>query len=243
MLLNDKTALVTGGAVRLGRAICLELARAGCHLLIHYNHSVEAARTLQQHINALGVRSELLQADLSDSASRDAFIQTVLERDTAPDILVNNASIFFPTPLETVTEEDWLRLERINVRAPFFIARALGLRMRARGNGRIIFIGDTGFRSPWPDYVPYLTGKGAVNTMARGLAKALAPQVLVNTINPGPVLFPDDYTEEQKEKALARTLLKRPGTAEAIAKTVRFLAESDYITGAALPVDGGRHIG
>ena len=243
MKLNNATVVITGGAARLGRAVALEMAAAGCRLIIHYNRSADAAETLRERLLAAQVSVELIQADLADSVQRENFLQQLYNRPEPPRVLVNNAAIFFPTPLDSVTEEQWQQLENINVRAPFFIARGIGLRMRKAGEGRIIFIGDTGYRAPWPDYIPYLSGKGAVNTMTRGLARALAPQVLVNCVNPGPVLMPPDYSEEQKDKALRRTLLKRAGTPRDIARTVRFLAESDYITGASIPVDGGRHIG
>jgi len=115
--------------------------------------------------------------------------------------------------------------------------------MKNNNGGRIISIGDTTYSSPWPSFMPYALTKAGINAMTRGLAKALAPNVLVNCVNPGPVLIPEDYTEEQRQTAVERTLLKREGSAGDIAKTVRFLVESDYITGASIPVDGGRHIG
>lgn len=115
--------------------------------------------------------------------------------------------------------------------------------MKKKGSGRIISIGDTSWISPWPDFLPYTLTKAGINTMTKGLAKALAPQVLVNCINPGPVMLPENYNEEQRKKAIQKTVLKRAGSAEDIAKTVLFLIESDYITGASIPVDGGRHLG
>jgi len=115
--------------------------------------------------------------------------------------------------------------------------------MKKQGHGRIVNIGDTSVESPWASFIPYILSKSGIVTMTKGLAKALAPDVLVNCINPGPVLFPEDYTEEQKAKSIKRTLLQRAGSAEDIAKTTRFLVETEYVTGAVIPVDGGRHIG
>ncbi len=243
MNLQNKTALVTGCAVRLGRAISLELSMAGCAIIGHYHHSREEARTLQDEITRSGGHIELLRADLADDEQRKGFIRKVNTLSPPPDILVNSAAVFFPTPLKSATEEEWERLMDINLKPLFFLSRAIGLGMKERGAGRIINIGDTGWRAPWADYIPYLITKGGVNTLTRGLARALAPEVLVNCINPGPVLMPRDYSPGQIQKALERTLLQREGSAEDIARTVRFLAETDYITGASIPVDGGRHIG
>ncbi len=243
MDLKNKTALVTGCAVRLGRAISLELSSAGCAIIGHYHSSREEAGTLKDEITRSGGHIELLRADLSDSAERESFIQRVNALPRPPDILVNSAAIFFPTPLASASEEEWDRLMDINLKTLFFLARTFGLQMKKRGAGRIINIGDTAWRAPWADYIPYLITKGGVNTLTRGLARALAPNVLVNCINPGPVLMPGDYSPAQIDKALERTLLQREGSAEDIARAVRFLAEADYITGASIPVDGGRHIG
>ncbi len=114
--------------------------------------------------------------------------------------------------------------------------------MKSKGSGKIINIGDTSYISPWPDYIPYAISKAGINTMTKGLAKALAPEVHVNCINPGPVLLPENYTKDQEIKAVEKTLLKHLGKPADIARTVRFLIESDYITGASIPVDGGRHL-
>ncbi len=243
MDLKNKTALITGCAVRLGRAISLELSAAGCAIIGHYHHSEKEARALKSDISRAGGDIELLQADLADVHQRNDFIQKVNALSRPPDILVNSAAVFFPTPLPNATEEEWERLMDINLKPVFFLSRTIGLGMKARGNGRIINIGDTGWRAPWADYIPYLVTKGGVNTLTRGLARALAPEVLVNCINPGPVLMPEEYSPDQIKKALERTLLQREGSAEDIARTVRFLAETDYITGTSIPVDGGRHIG
>ncbi len=243
MDLKNKTALVTGCAVRLGRAISLELSSAGCAIIGHYHSSREEALSLKREVTGNGGQIELLPADLSDAEERQAFILKVQALPREPDILVNSAAIFFPTPLASASEEEWERLMDINLKPLFFLARTFGLQMKKRGAGRIINIGDTAWRAPWADYIPYLITKGGVNTLTRGLARALAPNVLVNCINPGPVLMPGDYSPAQIEKALERTLLQREGSAEDIARAVRFLAEADYITGASIPVDGGRHIG
>ncbi len=242
MKLEGKTAIITGAAIRLGRAITMELAEHGVNIFGVYYSSQEDAQHLEREMNVDGHRLFLYQADVTKKDDRQKIVEACLQNYKSIDILVNNSAIFYPTPLDEATEEDWDKFHDLNLKSAFFLAKDVGLLMKKQGNGRIVNIGDTSFSKPWPDYIPYTLTKAGVNSMTAGLAKALAPNVLVNCINPGPVLLPDDYSEKQREKAVKNTLLKRTGTAEDVAKTVRFLCETDYITGAAIPVDGGRHI-
>ncbi len=243
MELSGKSALITGGATRLGRAIAMELAAFGVDILCVYHTNKSGARELHDEVQKLGRRCSILAVDLTAPGAINAVTDFMNKSFGIVDILVNNAALFYPTPLKDVTEKDWDIFHTLNLKSGFFLARKIGLQMQVRGHGRIINIGDAGALSPWADYLPYALSKYAVNGMTIGLAKALAPQVLVNAINPGPVLIPENYSPEQKEKAVSRTLLKREGNAQDIARAVRFLAESDYITAALLPVDGGRHVG
>jgi len=243
MDLKEKSVLITGGATRLGRAISLELAQAGVHVLCVYFKNKDGAQTLRKEIRELGQRCETFGVDLTQPGALEKVESFMDENFGIVDILVNNAAIFYPTPMESITEKDWDLFQALNIKTGFFLSRAIGLRMKKQGNGHIINIGDAGALSPWVDFLPYALSKYTVSGMTIGLAKALAPEVLVNCVNPGPVLIPDDYTAAQRKKAVERTLLKREGTAEDIAQAVRFLAESDYITAALLPVDGGRHVG
>jgi len=243
MDLKNKTAIITGGAIRLGRAICLNLAKAGTNIFCQYYSSEQEAQSLKKEIEGLGTKIEIFKIDLTEDGAVSKTVQTALVAFGSIDILVNNASLFFPTPFGEITENDWEGFHDLNLKAAFFLSQEVGTIMKQAGRGRIVNIGDTSFDSPWPDYLPYGITKAGINAMIKGLAKALAPNVLVNCVNPGPVLLPKDYSDEQIAKAIKRTLLKKVGTAEDIAQTVRFLIESDYITGASIPVDGGRHIG
>jgi len=243
MELKNKTALVTGGAVRLGRAICLELAKAGANIFCQYHSNEEQAISLKNKIESQGGKIEILRADLTAQNAAKEIINAAQISFASIDILVNNSAVFYPTPLGQVTEQDWDTFHNLNLKGAFFLSQEVGMLMQKQGQGRIVNIGDTSVDSPWPSFIPYTLSKSGIITMTKGLAKALAPNILVNCINPGPVLFPEDYTEEQKAKSIKRTLLQRAGSAEDIAKTVRFLVESEYITGAVIPVDGGRHIG
>jgi len=243
MEISNKTALITGGAIRLGRAICLELAKAETNIFCQYFSSNEAAQSLVKEVEPFGVKIKTFKIDLTEEGAITKTTQKALNAFGQVDILVNNSALFYPTPVGKITEKDWHAFHELNLKAAFFLSQEVGMLMKKQGQGRIVSIGDISFESPWPNFLPYTLTKAGINTMTKGLAKALAPEVLVNCVNPGPVLLPEDFTEEQVAKALERTLLKKEGRAEDIAKTVRFLIESDYITGASIPVDGGRHIG
>jgi NAD(P)-dependent dehydrogenase (short-subunit alcohol dehydrogenase family) len=243
MEISGKTAIVTGGAVRIGREIILELAEAGANVICQYYSSEPEAEDLKNKVEAMGSKIELFQLDLNEEEAPLQMVQKALDAFGSIDILINNSAVFYPTPLNKITEKDWDTFINLNLKAAFFLAKELGLIMKSQGEGRIVNIGDTSYKSPWVEYLPYTISKAGINTMTKGLAKSLAPEVLVNCINPGPVLLPENYSGEQAKKAVERTLLKRVGDPKDIARTVRFLVESEYITGASIPVDGGRHLG
>lgn len=243
MQLKGKGIIVTGSAVRLGRAICLELAQSGAHLFCHYHSSKDAANSLERALWKKGTVHFFYQADLSDTVSAHALVQKAYQQLGRIDVLINNAAIFYKTPLGTVTEKDWDAFFNINLKVPFFLAQEAGMKMREQKSGKIINIGDAGAESPFPAYLPYSITKAGIVNMTRGLAKALAPDIQVNCINPGPVMMPESHSEAERQFALDQTLLKREGSAEDIAKTVRFVLEgTDFITGAVIPVDGGRQV-
>jgi len=243
MDLKDKVVLITGGAVRIGRAISLELAAAGCKISCHYNHSQKAALLLKKEIEHNQAVIHLLRADLKDKDTPVRLVQRTIDIFSKVDILINNAAIFLKTPIGTVTPDNWDNLHNLNLKAAFFLTQEASRHMLKNKSGKIINIGDAGAENPFPGYIPYSITKAGVMAMTRGLAKALAPHVQVNCINPGPVMMPEGMSAEEKEFALQQTVLKREGSAQDVARTVRFLLEgSDYITGAMIPVDGGRHI-
>jgi len=243
MNLKNCVVLITGGAVRVGRAISIELARAGAILFCHYHQSTKQAESLKKQVEKTGGKIYLWQSDLNHISNIAILVNEVIVKFGKVDVLINNAALFFKTPLGSVQEEQWDRLFGLNLKAAFFCAQRAGIIMKKQGWGKIINIGDTSGENPWPSYIPYDLTKSGVIAMTRGLAKALAPQVQVNCVNPGPVLFPDHYTRSEKAKSVKRTLLKRAGHPEDISAAVRFLIEgSDYITGTVLTVDGGRGI-
>ena len=241
MDLRDKIVLITGGAVRIGRAIALELSKRSATIFCQYHSSSDAAQSLKEEIESDNNEIHIFQSDLSTLEGINQTVKEAITQFGKIDVLINNAAIFFRTALGEVTEKDWDTLHNLNLKAPFFLAQAVSRYMLKKKSGKIINIADAGAKTPFPAYLPYSISKAGIINMTKGLAKALAPDIQVNCISPGPVLFPNDYSDTERKFALEQTLLKREGSAEDIAKTVRFLLEdSDFITGAVIPVDGGR---
>jgi len=241
--LEGKTVLITGGAVRLGAMSARFLHAAGAHVVIHYRSSSAAAEALRDELEAARAGSvTLVQGDLLDFDALPRFVARAVEATGALDILLNNASNYFPTPLETVTEAQWESLFGVNAKAPFFLSREAAPHLRARG-GCIINMVDIHAERPNPGYPVYSMAKAANAMMVKALARELAPHVRVNGVAPGAILWPEGETGEQsKAHALPRIPLGRAGTPEHIARTVLFLASTDYITGQIIAVDGGRSI-
>lgn len=238
MEIKGKTALITGASKRIGRAITLGLAKEGCNVIIHYNTSESEASEVESLAKSYGVEAYKIKADLL----KEEEIVYLAEQSNAigVDILINNASLYYKTPFDTVTFSDLDKFYTIHVKAPFYLSKILGKQMYEKKQGRIINIIDYSAILPYPDYTPYTASKGALLTMTKALAKELAPYVLVNGILPGPIVPPPDL--EDKEIPLKKTLLKRWGTEEEVFKAVKYLIETDFTTGAAIPVEGGRLI-
>lgn len=237
MNLKGKNVLVTGGAKRVGRAICLAFAARGARVLIHCHRSRKEAVRLAKELGR--GPDTVFAADLSKKAQCDRLAAAVVRKWGVVDVLVNNASVFYATPLEKTSEKDWDLYNAVHVKAPFFLSRALAKGMKKKGEGRIVNLTEWMERRPSPTFLVYGVSKAALVQLTQVLAKVLAPEVLVSAVCPGPVLAPDDFTPAQKRKLAERIPLKRWGTPEDVAATVVFLAESDYITGSAHIVDGG----
>ncbi len=238
--LAGKTALVTGGAVRVGRAIALELARAGADVAVGYHRSAAAARATARDIEALGVRAVALRADVGRPAEARRLVAEAARRLGRLDVLVNNAALFFRTPLATTTPAQFDRLMAVNLRGAFFCSQAAARVMRRQGRGRIINIADVGAARAWPGYIPYGISKAGVVMLTKGLATALAPRIQVNAVGPGMVLLPRGFPRESGKHLAARIPMGRSGAPEDVAAAVRFFATCPgYITGQVLFVDGG----
>jgi pteridine reductase len=243
MDLKGKRALVTGGAHRIGKAVCLALAGQGCAIALHYGRSVSEARATAAEIRALGVDCSLHKADLSKAAQALALGRQVLAHRLGCQVLVNNASIFPRVTLEAAKPIDFDLPYAVNLRAPALLTQAIGLAMlKKRRPGRIVNITDVGGRLAWPGALPYSLSKAGLLQLTRLSAAALAPWVLVNSVSPGPMLMPDVHSPAQKRASIGRSLLKRLGGPDEIARAVVYLAGSDFITGSELTVDGGRSL-
>lgn len=239
MELEGKTTLITGGAARVGRAITLGLAQAGAHVVVHYNHSAEAAQETVIQAQALGVQALAVQADLSEPQNARAVVQAAQEQFSNIDVLVHAASPFVRASLAEATLETWRTVMSVLVESFLVLAQALAPGMVERGEGAIIAILDRGVVDPWPDYLAHGVGKSALWALARSLAVELAPCVRVNGVVPGPVLPPPGFSQAQQERVAAGTLLNRWGRPQDVVDAVLYLLRSDYVTGEMLFVDGG----
>lgn len=238
MELDGRTALVTGGARRIGRAICLALANRGVRVAIHCRSSEAEARDLAEQCPG----SVVLRADLADPAERARLVPLAAERLGRLDFLVNNASVYEAAPLAEIDEAAFERALAVNLTAPFFLARDAGLRMRAAGGGAIVNLTDWGIDRPYPDRLPYFAAKAGLAAATKGLARALAPEVRVNAVAPGPILLPDGADEQVAAAVVQATPLARLGGPDAVATAVLFLLDHDFMTGETIRVDGGRSL-
>ena len=243
MKLEGATALITGGAKRVGKEIALALARQHTHIAISYQASRKEAEKVVSEIEALGVKALAVAADIAKAKDVDHLIKTVHMTLGSLDILINNAAIYEETPFDKLTEEQWNRHLEINLKGTFLCARAASEIMRKKGMGKIINISDWSGIRPYKDYMPYCVSKAGVIALTKALAIELAPAIQVNCICPGPVLLPEAYGESERRAIIAETPLARLGSPEDISSAVLFFIQgSDFITGAILPVDGGRLI-
>jgi pteridine reductase len=238
-----RRALVTGAGLRVGRAIALELARAGADVVVHVHRSRSAGEETADEVRALGRQAWVIAADQRDVAAIGRACAEAWERCGGLHWLVNSAALWPKVELAHCRQEDFDLALETNLRGPFFFARELGPRMAAAEGGAIVNLVDVSADRPAVDSLPYCAAKAGLVSLTYGLAKALAPRVRVNAVAPGPVLFPVDYPAEQAAADRAATLLGREGSPMDVARAVRFLLESPNVTGTVLPVDGGYRFG
>lgn len=244
--MQGKVVLVTGGAKRVGAAICRQLHAAGADIALHYRASAAEAQALQAELNAQRADSvAIFQADLLDLASLPPLVAAIVARFGRLDGVVNNASSFYPTPLAGVNEAQWRDLLGSNLQAPLFLAQAAADELR-RAHGSIVNIVDIHADRPMQGHLLYNVAKAGLRGLTLALAQELAPLVRVNGVSPGAILWPSegDWQDVQKRAdIIEHTLLKREGEPSDIARTVVFLMQdAPYITGQILAVDGGRSI-
>lgn len=244
--LTGKVALVTGGAKRVGAAICRLLHARGANIMLHHRASVQEARDLQQALNTQREDSvALIQADLLNGASLPDLVKTTVGRFERLDILINNASSFFPTAIGDITEKAWDDLVGTNLKAPLFLSQAAAAELRKR-HGCIVNIIDIHAEFPMKNYVVYTVAKGGLLALTRSLARELGPEVRVNGVAPGTILWPEgeEWGDElSRQRIVNQTALKRIGEPDDIAKAVDYLVSAaPYVTGQVISVDGGRSI-
>lgn len=239
---SRRVALVTGGAIRVGRAIALGLARAGLDVAITYRTSDKEAQATVADLRAEGVRAEAYGVDFADLTATADLPDKVVADLGRLDVLVNSASVFDRTPFGEVTPVAWDRQFALNAKAPFFLTQAAAPRMAEGEDPCVVNLLDTSAEAPYGAYLPYGASKGALASLTRGLAKVLAPGIRVNGVAPGPVLPPEDYSKTQRDRAAEATIMGRWGEPEDVAQAVAYLVHARYVTGTIIPVDGGRHL-
>jgi len=240
--LKSKAALVTGGARRIGAAIARTLHDAGMDLVIHFRHSAAEARSLADELNDTRPNSVVLvEGDLENSEDCATLAQQAIEAFGRMDALINNASAFFPTPIGEVTNDQWETLMGVNLKAPFFLSQACAKAL-ASTHGAIINLTDIYAERPLPHHPVYSASKAGLVALTRSLAQELGPDVRVNAIAPGAIIWPESGdSEENQNEIIRRTPLGRLGEPQDIAGTVMFLLrDAPFITGQIINVDGGR---
>jgi len=246
LALQNKVILITGGAKRVGAAICRELHAEGAQLMIHYKTSIQEARALQAELNLQRANSvAIIQGDLLNMDVSSSLVYETIEHFGKLDVLINNASSYSPTEIGSINEQNWHDLVGSNLKAPMFLAQAAAPELR-KNRGCIINITDMHIERPKKGYVVYSVAKAGLVTLTKSLAQELSPEVRVNAVAPGPVLWPDNnpqFDEVYRQRVISQTLLKRVGEAADVAKAVKFLiADAPFVTGHVLAVDGGRSL-
>ena len=244
--LQNKIVLITGGAKRVGASICRLLHANSANLMIHYRSSVNEARALQAELNLQRPNSvAIIQGDLLNLSVLPSLINETIKHFGKLDVLINNASSYYPTEIGDIQEEQWQDLMGSNLKAPLFLSQAAAVELRKQ-QGCIINITDMHVERPKKGYIVYSVAKAGLVTLTKSLAHELSPEVRVNAVAPGPVMWPEDnpqFDELYRQRVISQTLLKRIGEPNDIAKAVKFLIQdAPFITGQVIAVDGGRSL-
>ena len=240
----NKTIFITGAAKRIGKEIALTFKELGWNIIIHYNSSKKDADDLADQINKDNPNSaKTVQGNLDIKEDVQRILSEISETFPSIDVLVNNASTFYPTPIDEISEDHWDKLIGSNLKGPLFLIQGLKEQLKS-SKGSIINITDTNLSKGVPNFSIYSAAKAGLEAITKGLARELAPDIKVNAIAPGAMLEPPDvtWTEEQKNKVIENIPLNRMGSEKDIADAVSFLARSEYITGQIIKVDGGRSL-
>jgi pteridine reductase len=244
--LENKVILITGGAKRVGAAICRMLHAGGAKLMIHYRQSASEARALQAELNLQRPNSvAIIHGDLLNLAVLPKLVQETVQHFGRLDVLINNASSYYATELGDIGDDQWQDLIGSNLKAPLFLSQAAAAEL-AKTKGCIVNITDMHVERPKKGYVVYSVAKAGLVTLTKSLAHEMAPDVRVNAVAPGPVMWPEDnpqFDEVYRKRVISQTLLKRIGEGDDVAKAVRFLIQdAPFMTGQVIAVDGGRSL-
>lgn len=239
---GPSVALVTGGAIRIGRALTLGLAEAGYDVVINYHTSSAEAISASRTVEGLGRRAVAVSGDVSSADDVERIARTVRDEFGRLDLLINNASLFRSAPLLQIAEDEWDRVMAVNLKGPFLMVRATA-DLLTRSGGRVVNLVDLSAFQPWAEHPHHSVSKAALLHLTRVMARALAPRVRVNAVAPGAVLLPESYDEAARERSRARAALGTLGSPQDVVRTVLFLERSPFITGEVIVVDGGRILG
>jgi len=236
----NKTVLITGAAKRIGAAIAEHLHKAGMNIIVHYHTSAKEAGELVRQLNEIRADSAItVQADLEHEEDYITLIKTAVEFKDSIDVLINNASAFYPTPFDILKDEQWNEMININLKAPLFLSQYAAKSLH-KNKGCIINIADVHAYRPLTDHSIYSVSKAGLIMLTQSLAKELAPTVRVNAISPGAITWHENMDDETRQEILDHTAMKKTGSMEDISKAVIFLInDADYITGQVLNIDGG----
>lgn len=244
-VLAGKTVLVTGGARRVGAAICRRLHAAGASVVVHHHRSADEADALVQEFNGHRAASAAaVRADLLDTGALPQLLQQALAHSGRLDALVNNASSFYATPVGSISEQAWDDLLGTNLKAPLFLSQAAAPALRAAG-GCIVNIIDIHAELPMKGHVVYNAAKGGLLALTRSLARELGPEIRVNGVSPGTIIWPEGeawQNDGERRRIIGQTVLRRTGDPEDIAGAVEYMIAAPFVTGQVLAVDGGRSI-
>ena len=241
-IIDSKVALITGGARRLGAEIALTLHAHGFRVAVHYHRSTAAAHALCARLNATRAASaRAFAAELTDETALSALVGAVTQTFGGLDVLVNNASVFRATPIGSRAAADWDEILGTNLKAPYLLSELAAPFLKER-RGCIVNLTDVYAERPRPNYALYCISKTGLIGLTRALARDLAPEIRVNAVSPGAILWSADANTAEQQSILARTPLARTGNAADIAAAVRYLVDADYVTGQVIAVDGGRSV-
>lgn len=240
MILTGRTALVTGGARRLGRALTTALGRAGANVVANYSRSAAEADALVEELTAEGITASAFQADVSDRGQIRDLLEHVRARHGRLDILVNSASLFESAPFADISEADWRRVLDVNLTGPFLLSQAALPLLRASQHALIVNMVDLSALQAWPSYAHHSVSKAGLLQLTKVMAKALAPAIRVNAIAPGTVLPPDGYDGFAGDGTSDRRVVAPAGSPDDVVRALFYLIESEFVTGQTLVVDGGR---